>query len=225
MSEIKIGENGNWYIDGVDTGKSSRGRDGLSAYEVAVSLGYQGTLADWPDTLKGEPGESAYEIARGLGYQGTMADWINSLKGAEGLTPQVGENGNWFIGDSNTGILADAEKAVEKKIVASTEIRDEGRLMDGKTVSEALTEINRRFQAGVSSVIKFEQGVQELEISLKEPFSDTNYGVVATLSTSPQFTSISLQNAYNKKDKFIVRVYNCYCSAVHGVINWYAFKI
>ena len=156
MSEIKIGENGNWYIDGVDTGKSSRGRDGLSAYEVAVSLGYQGTLADWPDTLKGEPGESAYEIARDLGYQGTMADWINSLKGAEGLTPQVGENGNWFVGDEDTGILANAEKAVEKKIVASTDIKEAGMLMDGKTVSEALAEVNGKLPVFKSSVLSYD---------------------------------------------------------------------
>ncbi len=115
-TEIYIGENGNWYINGEDTGKPSRGMDGLSAYEIAVSLGYQGTLTDWVNTLKGKEGKSAYELAVDLGYQGTMADWIGSLKGRDGLTPYTGDNGNWFIGNEDTGILADVEKAVQNKL-------------------------------------------------------------------------------------------------------------
>lgn len=31
--------------------------------------------------------------------------------GADGLTPYIGENGNWWIGDTDTGVLADWEKA------------------------------------------------------------------------------------------------------------------
>ena len=31
--------------------------------------------------------------------------------GADGLTPFIGENGNWWIGDTDTGVLADWEKA------------------------------------------------------------------------------------------------------------------
>ena len=49
------------------------------------------------------PGQSAYEIAVKNGFQGTEAEWIASLKG---VTPHIGENGNWFIGDTDTGISA-----------------------------------------------------------------------------------------------------------------------
>ncbi len=60
MSEIYIGENGNWYISGEDTGKPSRGQDGLSAYQIAVSCGYKGNMFEWLNDLKGD---SAYKLA------------------------------------------------------------------------------------------------------------------------------------------------------------------
>lgn len=114
-TEIYIGENGNWYINGKDTGESSRGQDGLSAYQVALRNNYKGTEKEWLESLKGQDGKSAYEIAFDLGYQGTFSDWPESLKGEAGLTPHIGENGNWILGDKDTGILADVEKAVQNK--------------------------------------------------------------------------------------------------------------
>lgn len=39
-----IGDNGNWFIEGSDTGKPSVG---LSAYEIAVLHGFQGTEEEW----------------------------------------------------------------------------------------------------------------------------------------------------------------------------------
>ena len=35
--------------------------------------------------------------------------------GADGKTPYIGENGNWWIGDSDTGIKAVAEPAATQK--------------------------------------------------------------------------------------------------------------
>lgn len=40
----QIGENGNWWIDGVDTGKPAKGAD---AYEIAVERGYEGSYEDY----------------------------------------------------------------------------------------------------------------------------------------------------------------------------------
>lgn len=46
-------------------------------------------------------GKSAYEIAVENGFQGSVEEWLMSLKG---ISPHIGENGNWFIGDiDNTG--------------------------------------------------------------------------------------------------------------------------
>ena len=48
-----IGENGHWWIDGKDTGKLAYAEAGMSAYDLAVSYGYQGTLSEWIESLHG----------------------------------------------------------------------------------------------------------------------------------------------------------------------------
>lgn len=112
-TEIRIGENGNWYINGVDTGNPSRGE---SAYDSAFRNGYRGTEKEWVDSLKGKDGRSAYEMAVALDYKGTMADWTNNLRIVAGQMPYIGENGHWFIGEEDTSILADAERAVQNNL-------------------------------------------------------------------------------------------------------------
>lgn len=58
-----------------------KGDTGLSAYELAVQDGYQGTLQEW---LKSLEGVDAYELAKSEGYEGSLTEWIASLKGAKG---------------------------------------------------------------------------------------------------------------------------------------------
>lgn len=48
-----------------------------------------------------EDGKSAYEIAVENGFKGTEQEWLKSL------SPYIGENGNWFIGDEDLGVSAD----------------------------------------------------------------------------------------------------------------------
>lgn len=70
--------------------------------------------------INGVAGKSAYEIAIEKGFLGTEEEWLNSLKG---ITPHIGENKNWFIGDIDTGISAspDLEKYYhEANLVALT---------------------------------------------------------------------------------------------------------
>ena len=55
---------------------------------------------------KGDPGKSTYEIAVKNGFSGSEAQWIASLSGVPGETPQIGANGNWFIGAVDTGVKA-----------------------------------------------------------------------------------------------------------------------
>lgn len=76
----------------------------LITYALAKKY-IQASLAN-AGALKGEPGKSAYEIAVEHGFSGTEAEWIASLPGAPGETPSIGNNGNWFIGDVDTGIKA-----------------------------------------------------------------------------------------------------------------------
>lgn len=48
-------------------------------------------------------GKSAYEIAVEQGFEGTEQEWLDSL---QGITPHIGDNGNWYIGEVDTGAVA-----------------------------------------------------------------------------------------------------------------------
>ncbi|MCH5198164.1 MAG: hypothetical protein J1E34_04575, partial [Oscillospiraceae bacterium] len=58
---------------------SSAVENGLSAYEIAVQYGYDGSVEDWLDSLSGK---SAYDIAAENGYSGTETEWIAALESA-----------------------------------------------------------------------------------------------------------------------------------------------
>ena len=106
--------------------------------------------------------------------------------------PSIGSNGNWFIGERDTGVLADVDRALSAKIVASTEISEPGFIMDGKTASEKFAELNSKLSIESDSghCIKFPDGMMiqwgsgstananaYREVSLYEPFVDTTYSV------------------------------------------------
>lgn len=57
------------------------GEDGLSAYEIAVVNGFEGTETEWLASLQGANGLSAYQIACNNGFEGTEAEWLASLQG------------------------------------------------------------------------------------------------------------------------------------------------
>ncbi|MCL2576010.1 MAG: hypothetical protein FWE33_06225 [Defluviitaleaceae bacterium] len=76
-----IGINGNWWIGKIDTGITAKGKDGAN--------GINGT-----DGINGING-----------INGT-----NGIDGKDGITPHIGANDNWFIGDVDTGILARGDR-------------------------------------------------------------------------------------------------------------------
>jgi len=60
--------------------------DGLSAYELAVQFGYEGTVQEWIESLEGK---SAYQIAVDSGYKGTESEWLASLKASSDNTANI----------------------------------------------------------------------------------------------------------------------------------------
>lgn len=64
-----------------------------------------------PDTIP-KNGKSAYEVAVDNGFSGTVEEGLESLKGQNGISPHVGENGNWFIGDIDTEVAAAANNII-----------------------------------------------------------------------------------------------------------------
>lgn len=70
---ITIGENGNWFIDGVDTKVKAQGEQGEKG--ESGNDGINGS-----DGKNGESGKSAYEIYKEkYGYEGTEEEWLDDL--------------------------------------------------------------------------------------------------------------------------------------------------
>ena len=55
----------------------------------------------------GPRGLSAYEVYLQTGGTLSEEEWLESLKG---ITPTIGANGNWFLGDIDTGLSSRGEK-------------------------------------------------------------------------------------------------------------------
>lgn len=66
------------------------GKDGLSAYEIAVKNGFAGAVSEWLESLKGadgENGKSAYEVAVEKGFTGSEEEWLQSI--THDLSPYI----------------------------------------------------------------------------------------------------------------------------------------
>lgn len=65
-------------------GNGQPGKDGLSAFQIAVLAGFQGNYIQWLASLVGPAGLSAYQLALLEGFEGTVAEWLLSLVGKDG---------------------------------------------------------------------------------------------------------------------------------------------
>ena len=116
---INVGENGNWFIDGEDSGVKAVGVDGLTPYvgengnwfigEIDTNISAQGPQGDsGKDGLTPYIGENGnWRIGNNdtnISAQGAQGD-----SGKDGLTPYIGENGNWRIGDTDTKVKAEGK--------------------------------------------------------------------------------------------------------------------
>lgn len=106
-----------------------------SVYGVAVKCGFEGTEQEWLATLKGEKGDTGEQGIQGekgepgetpvfeKPYEGAnytlikiggevvavVYDGYSPIKGLDyhdGVTPRIGENGNWWLDDIDTGVKA-----------------------------------------------------------------------------------------------------------------------
>ena len=131
-----IGSNGNWFIGEEDTGVKAAGTDSkqieLNVSGMFVQWRYEGEET-WKNLInlnliKGDKGNAGSEIelrANDLYIQWKYNDedstsWRNLIlienlrgqkgdtgeTGKDGLTPYIGSNGNWYIGEEDTGVTA-----------------------------------------------------------------------------------------------------------------------
>lgn len=89
-------------------------------------------------------GKSAYEVAVDNGFEGTEAEWLKSLIGISGLTPHIGANGNWWLGEEDTGAaaVADYEKIENKPTINGVELSGDLTLEDLNIAAEEPEEIS-----------------------------------------------------------------------------------
>ena len=100
--------------------EAEKGKDGKSAYQIAIENGFVGTETEWLESLKGidgkdgingkdgadgqngadgqdgvngSDGRSDYEIAVENGFVGTESEWLVSLKGSDGKDGVNGKDG------------------------------------------------------------------------------------------------------------------------------------
>ncbi len=135
-----IGSNGNWWIGEVDTGVKAAGADGKDG--ASMLLGKGAPLADL-----GKPGDSYLDIDTWDYYYKTNNGWtkLGNVQGArgedgiDGETPYIGENGNWWIGDTDTGVKAAGTDGKDGISVTSVTIDENGDLIvtfsDGSVVN------------------------------------------------------------------------------------------
>ena len=98
-----IGENGNWWIGKKDLGVCASGIEGAAG--VAGEKGNAGPQGEKGDT--GATGPRGPEGAKGEpGEKGEKGD--SGETGAPGIAPHIGANGNWWIGEVDTGVFVGA---------------------------------------------------------------------------------------------------------------------
>lgn len=169
---ITIGANDNWFVDGIDTGVKAKGEKGdtgsgfnttrqyssvsdmmadtnpandseivvvvlgdvgnfymrLSSYidPEGVTNGYLpiGSAQDI-STIKGDPGKDGkdgltphIDSATKHWFIGTTDTGILA-EGKNGITPSIGANNNWFIGSTDTGVLAKGQDGKDGKSIKS----------------------------------------------------------------------------------------------------------
>ena len=108
-----IGENGNWWIGDTDTGVKAGGADGKDGADGLTPVigengnwwigdtdtGVKAAASDGRDGADGKDGVDGKDGANGK-------DGTDGAQGAPGLTPSIGGNGNWWLGNTDTGVRA-----------------------------------------------------------------------------------------------------------------------
>ena len=97
-----IGANGNWFIGETDTGVKAQGANGQNGTSVSAGNGDPTT-----GNVQGNPGDTYIDLSTGNVYQmGDNGEWGTPIDNSGVAVPHIGANGNWFIGENDTGVKA-----------------------------------------------------------------------------------------------------------------------
>lgn len=134
-----IGVNGNWFIGETDTGvKAEVPEFKLKHYTATNAAGVRREGIEIRIVTRDENGEEItqstgvvwgtdFEATGGLDSPGGSSGGAAGSGTAVVTAPHIGENGNWFIGETDTGVKAQGEDGVgiadiQKRTVAGREV-------------------------------------------------------------------------------------------------------
>ncbi|MBQ3503038.1 MAG: leucine-rich repeat protein [Clostridia bacterium] len=114
-SVVTIGENGNWFIDGKDTGVLARGTNGSNGTNGTNGKDGNGIKSIMIDQDNSDETKTTYIITfdNDTTYSFEVKNGINGINGTNGKNGSVvtiGEDGYWYIDGKKTDVKARAEE-------------------------------------------------------------------------------------------------------------------
>lgn len=148
----------------------------------------------------GPRGLSAYEIYKKEGGQLSEEEWLKSLNG---LTPTIGENGNWFLGTVDTGLPSRGPKGDTGsiKFIVVTELPTENidetaiylkpvESPTGENKFEELIYVNGKWE---------DLGTPNVAVDLSNYYTKEEIGALTDLSTEDKSSLVNAINEVNSK--------------------------
>lgn len=205
----------------------TNGKDGRSAYEIAIENGFVGTVAEWLESLKGRDGLPGKDGADGLpGKDGTNGkDGKDGHNGKDGVSPDLT---NYPDTDAVKALIQDAVQPLLEK----AHTHENQAVLDQITATKIAqwdgfgTQIN-----GLSTKVtvyseKTERTLESLQKQIDNLTSGRNYTVLFqsgqdAVSTYASNLSMILDGSYQTMTDFLT-AYPQFCSAANDFVLSYS---
>ena len=205
----------------------TNGKDGRSAYEIAIENGFVGTVAEWLESLKGRDGLPGKDGADGLpGKDGTNGkDGKDGRNGKDGVSPDLT---NYPDTDAVKALIQDAVQPLLEK----AHTHENQAVLDQITATKIAqwdgfgTQIN-----GLSTKVtvyseKTERTLESLQKQIDNLTSGRNYTVLFqsgqdAISTYASNLSMILDGSYQTMTDFLT-AYPQFCSAANDFVLSYS---
>ena len=205
----------------------TNGKDGRSAYEIAIENGFVGTVAEWLESLKGRDGLPGKDGADGLpGKDGTNGkDGKDGRNGKDGVSPDLT---NYPDTDAVKALIQDAVQPLLEK----AHTHENQAVLDQITATKIAqwdgfgTQIN-----GLSTKVtvyseKTERTLESLQKQIDNLTSGRNYTVLFqsgqnAISTYASNLSMILDGRYQTMADFLT-AYPQFCSAANDFVLSYS---
>lgn len=182
--------------DGTKGDPGAPGKDGHSPVVTATKSGKTTTIsvdgaaiATVEDGADGAPGENGVDGKPG-------AAGADGAKGADGITPHIGDNGNWYIGDDDTGKPSRGEQGPGAEVYYV----DLAGTYPSYTCATAMADIAAAYASGKELKCRFAMGVYTavLPLFLPKPSANTwlfsGAGALSAMGFPAQTMTIAIVN-------------------------------